>query len=153
MNKTARSQINSFPGRYVIDGRVQREAAEAGERDCTACTAAGLCDQLQKVSTQPNTENSVSGVQDRLSQDDDQPTRREGCKDQTGMSVGPAAKVILITRPLLINRKVDSDNAGSSTCSSSFSENQELRQFQDFNTAVILDRNAREELTWCQKTL
>ena len=34
------------------------------------------------------------------------------------MLVGPAAKVDLIMRPLPINRKVDSDNAGSSTCSS-----------------------------------
>lgn len=34
------------------------------------------------------------------------------------MLVGPAAKVDLIMRPLPINRKVDSYNAGSSTCSS-----------------------------------
>ena len=44
INKTTRSQNNSFPGRYVIDARVQGEAAEAGARDCTASTATGLCD-------------------------------------------------------------------------------------------------------------
>ena len=32
-------------------------------------------------------------------------------------------------------------------------KNQALRQFQDFSTVVILDRNAREELTWWQNNL
>ena len=32
-------------------------------------------------------------------------------------------------------------------------KNQALRQFQDFSTVVILDRNAREELTWWQNSL
>ena len=32
-------------------------------------------------------------------------------------------------------------------------ENQALRQFQDFSTVVILDRNTREELTWWQNSL
>ena len=62
INKTARSQVDSFSGRYVIDGRVQGEASEAGARDCTASAAAEVCDQLRKVSTQPNAENSVSMV-------------------------------------------------------------------------------------------
>ena len=73
INKTATSQVDSFSERYVIDGRVQGEASEAGARDCIASAAAGVCGQLRKVSTQPNTENSVSRVRDRLSQDEDQP--------------------------------------------------------------------------------
>ena len=32
-------------------------------------------------------------------------------------------------------------------------KNQALRQFQDFNTIVILDRDAREELAWWQSSL
>ena len=64
-----------------------------------------------------NTENSVSGVRDRLRQDEDQPTKGEGGNDQTGISVGTAAKVNLNTRPHSIDRKVDSDNAGSSALS------------------------------------
>ena len=128
INKTARSQVDSFPGRYVIDGRVQGEASEAGARDCTASSATGLCGQLRKVSTQPNTENSVFGVRDRLSQDEDQPTKGEGGKDQTGMSVGTAAKVSLNTRPHSIDRKVDSDNAGSSTCTSPLPESPENKE-------------------------
>lgn len=71
------------------------------------------------------------------------------------MLVGPAAKVDLITRPLprltatmqavlpapLHYRNLQKIN------------NQALRQFQDFNTVVVLDRNAREELTWWQESL
>ena len=32
-------------------------------------------------------------------------------------------------------------------------KNKALRQFQEFNTVVILDRNAIEELTWWQESL
>ena len=94
-------------------------------RDYTASAAAGLCGQLRKVSTQPNAENSVSGLRDRISQDEDQPTKGEVGKDQRRMSVGTATKVNLHTRPHSIDRKVDSDNASSSTCTSSLPESPE----------------------------
>ena len=70
----------------------------------------------------------LPGTIGRLSQDDDQSTRGEGCKDQTGMSVGPAAKVNLITRPLPINRKVDNDNADSSTCTAPLQKSPENKE-------------------------
>ena len=46
INKTARNQVDSFSGRYVIDGKIQGGASEAGARDCTASTVTGLCGQL-----------------------------------------------------------------------------------------------------------
>ena len=52
----------------------------------------------------------------------------EGGKDQRGMSVGTATKVNLHTRPHSIDRKVDSDNARSSTCTSSLLESPENKK-------------------------
>ena len=48
--------------------------------------------QVEKSQSNP-TQKIQSGIRDTLGLDDDQSTKGEGCKDQTGMSVGPTAKV------------------------------------------------------------
>ena len=73
--------------RYAVDGGIKARSGTPVTGSPGSPQAVGVQDQLGKVTTTPNTQTGVSGLQNRHNSHDTNLTRRKGAEDPEGMLI------------------------------------------------------------------
>ena len=116
--------------------------------------AAGVQDQLEKVSTTPNTQTGVSGPHNQHNSHDTNLTRRKGAEDPEGMPVDSSQGHSVSEGLVETDWNDDGDDTGGLASSTTLQrapglEDTNIEDTQSFHTMVLfLNKESKAELEW-----
>ena len=136
---------HDLPRRYVADGRIKTRSGTPVTGSPGPSQAAGVQDQLGKVSATPNTQTGVSGPHNRHNPHDSDLTRRKGAEDSEEMPINSQQGQSVSEGLVEANRNDVGNNTGSLASPTTI---QRASGIEDKNTeenTVLPDYGASEQ--------